>query len=119
MSNLEKVTMRNLEEKVLNSDIPILVEFTTPRCPSCSVMEGVLEEVSGEYAGRMNIVQIDLEQERDLGSELGITAVPTMVLFKDGAPVDGIVGAVPARTLRERLNRSLDVSAAEACGGTG
>jgi thioredoxin 1 len=119
MSNLEKATLANFEEKVFSSDIPVLVEFSTPTCPSCRTMERVLEGISEEYRGRLNLLQVDVAEEQTLGAELGITAVPTVVIFKGGEPVDGVVGAVPARALRERVDRVLETSAADACGSTG
>jgi len=105
MQRLEKVTADTFEERVLGSDVPVLVEFSTSRCPACHAARPLLEGLAEEFDGRARIVEVNVEEEQDLGGAFQIRAVPTLAFFKNGEFVDGARGAPPAALLRRKLER--------------
>jgi thioredoxin 1 len=103
MNALEKVTAETFEDRVIGSDQPVLVEFSTSRCPACQAVRPTLEGLAEEYEGRARVVEVNVEEEPALGQFFRIRAVPTLVFFKNGEPVDGVVGAPAASVLRRKL----------------
>lgn len=87
MSNVEQVTAGTFEERVLRSEIPVLVDFYTPWCPSCRSVDPTLERLAGELQGRVRIAKVDVERESELGEAFEIRAVPTFGIFLNGQPV--------------------------------
>ena len=83
-SNVEQVTTGTFEERVLRSEIPVLVDFYTPWCPSCRRLEPTLERLAADLQGRVRIVKVDVERETELGETFEIQAVPTMGIFLNG-----------------------------------
>jgi thioredoxin 1 len=105
MSRLEKVTKESFEEKVLGSDEPVLVEFSTSRCPACRAVQPLLENLAEEFDGRARIFEVNVEEDQDLGAAFQIRAVPTLIFFKNGEFADGVMGAPPAAILRRKLEQ--------------
>ena len=103
MSLLEKVTVETFEDRVLASEQPVLVEFTTSRCPACHAARPALERLADEFEGRATVVEINVEEEPQLGQLFQIRAVPTLVFFKNAEVVDGVVGAPPSAVLQRKL----------------
>src|SRR5689334_12024128 len=104
MQRLETVTTATFEDRVLGSEVPVLVQFTTSGCPACHAARPVLEGLAGEFEGRARIVEVNVEEEQDLGGLFQIRAVPTLAFFKNGEFVDGVLGAPPAAILRRKLD---------------
>jgi thioredoxin 1 len=100
-----KVTTDTFEERVLDSDLPVLVEFSTSRCPACHAARPVLEHLAEEFDGRVKIVEVNVEEEENLGGIFQIRAVPTLIFFKNGEFVEGWKGAPPAALLRRKLEQ--------------
>lgn len=73
----------------------------------CQMMGPVLEQLSAEYEGKAKIVKVDIDESMDLAQKYRIMSVPNMIIFKDGAPVDAVIGAVPANHLKEKLDAVL------------
>jgi thioredoxin 1 len=105
MRRLEKVTSDTFEDRVLGSKLPVLVEFSTSRCPACHATRPLLESLAEEFEGRARIVEANVEEDQVLGAAFQIRAVPTLLFFKDGAFVDGVMGALPAAVLRGKLEQ--------------
>lgn len=85
----------------------VAVEFTAAWCPPCRLMEPLLEEAARDYAPRLRVLQLDADANPRTMARLGVRGLPTLLVFRDGEPVERIVGAVPRSALRERLERVL------------
>lgn len=104
---MRQVRSNEFKAEVLESKVPVLVDFAATWCGPCRMMGPVLEQLSAEYEGKVKIVKVDIDESMDLAQEYRIMSVPNMVIFKNGIPVDGVVGAVPAAHLKEKLNQFL------------
>ncbi len=100
--SLTHVTDSNFQAEVLESDIPVLVDFWAPWCGPCRVVAPVLEEIAGERDD-LRIVKLNTDENPQTAGSYGIMSIPTMILFKHGQPVKQIVGAKPKRALEAEL----------------
>jgi thioredoxin len=98
------VTDQFFREEVLESDIPVVVDFWSPRCPPCQVMGGLLDEIGSDYAGRVYIFKLNVDQNPETAMKYRVQSIPTVILFKKGRPVDRIVGLLPLKPLRAKLD---------------
>jgi thioredoxin 1 len=101
MSKEVKITADNFEAEVLNSSLPVLLDFWADWCMPCKMIAPSLEEMSEAYEGKLKIGKINVDQEGDLAQKYGIISIPTLLLFKDGAIVKNHVGAAPKTALEE------------------
>lgn len=95
----------SFQELISSSTKPVLVDFYAPWCGPCQMMAKILEDVNVAMNQRVQIVKVNTENYPDLASQHGIHALPTLVVFKQGKPVDRIEGVLPAQQLVERLQR--------------
>jgi protein disulfide-isomerase len=98
-----KKQFNSFQDLIANSDRPVLVDFYANWCGPCHLMASVLEQVHGQLGDRLQIVKIDTEKYPDLASEHHVYALPTLVLFKDGRPIDRIEGVLQPNQLMHRL----------------
>lgn len=101
-----KIIHGNEFENTIASGV-VLVDFFATWCGPCKMLSPVLEQVSEELAGKVEIVKVDVDQDSDLAGQFGIMSVPTMIVFKDGQPVGKMQGHVPAPQLKEALEKML------------
>ena len=106
MANLPEVTDANFQAEVLESDVPTLVDFWAPWCGPCRVVGPVLEEIDGERSD-VRVVKLNVDDNQQTAAKFGVMSIPTMILFKDGQPVQQIVGAQPKPRIESALNDAL------------
>ena len=82
--NITELTDATFDEIIHNSDTPVLVDFWAPWCGPCKMIAPVIEEIAGEYAGKAQVCKINTDEARDSAMEMGISAIPTIILFKAG-----------------------------------
>ena len=97
-------TDANFETEVLNSDQPVLVDFWATWCGPCRVIAPTIEELASEYEGRAKVVKLDVDNNPETAMKYGIRSIPSLLFFKDGRPVDQMVGVVPKPALAQKLD---------------
>ncbi len=101
------VTDKNFDQQVLKSEVPVVVDFWAPWCGPCRAVAPILEELAGEFEGRLTIAKLNTDEEQQIAGSLGIMAIPTMIFFKGGKEVNRIQGAAPKRILKEAFDKAL------------
>lgn len=96
------------EIKVLKSDRPVVVDFWATWCRPCQVMSGLVNEVAKEYASRINVFKMNVDQCRATAQTFGIRSIPTVLFFCNGKPVDQVVGLIPKDELVKKFARLLE-----------
>lgn len=107
MANVTEITDQSFNQEVLASDIPVLIDFWAPWCGPCRAVAPVVEEVAGEYAGRLKVVKMNVDDNPETPSRYGVRSIPNLVLFKGGQVADQVVGAVPKAHLVKAIDRVL------------
>ena len=104
MSRAAAVMGVDFETEVLQSDVPVLVDFWAPWCPPCRALAPTLDAVADEYAGRVKIVKLDIDDNPELSDFYGVRSIPTLITFKDGHKVHELIGLQSQATLAGALN---------------
>jgi thioredoxin len=102
-----KQQFKNFEELLAQSNVPVLVDFYADWCGPCQMMAAILERVNAEFQQQLRVVKIDTEKYPEIASQHQVQALPTLVLFKHGQPVERIEGVVPADALVQKLQTLL------------
>ncbi|MFA6039362.1 MAG: thioredoxin [Candidatus Peribacteraceae bacterium] len=97
------VTDATFEQEVIKSSLPVLVDFWAPWCGPCKVMGPVVDELSAEYEGKVKFAKVNVDENGAVSGSLNIMSIPTFVLFKEGKPVKGFMGAMPKDTVKQFL----------------
>jgi thioredoxin 1 len=101
------VTDSNFEERVINSKIPVLVDFWAPWCGPCRMAEPVLEELSEAYSGKVDIVKVNVDENLQTSQKYGIMSIPTTVLVKGGEEIDRQIGFAGKQAFEELIKKAL------------
>ena len=95
------LTAENFEEEVLKSDIPVLVDFWASWCGPCRMLAPAVEEIAEEYAGKIKVGKVNVDEQESLAIQYRITSIPAVFLFKDGKIAKTSIGFVPKSKLEE------------------
>jgi thioredoxin 1 len=105
--NVKEFTDQNFEEEVLKSSQPVLVDFWAEWCMPCRMLTPTIEKIAKDYVGKVKVGKVDTDANRDVSMKYGISAIPTVILIKDGQPVQKFVGLRQEKDFREALDTAL------------
>jgi thioredoxin 1 len=105
MSAALAVTDKNFQQEVLESEIPVLVDFWAPWCGPCRMLEPIVNEIAEQYEGQVKVVKLNTDENSEIATKYAIRSIPTLMIFKGGQKVDMVVGAVPKTTVATTLEK--------------
>ncbi|NMA37048.1 MAG: thioredoxin [Papillibacter sp.] len=97
------IDTNNFNNEVLNSDKPVLVDFWASWCGPCRMLAPIVEEIAAEYEGKVKVGKINIDEQPQLAAKYNVASIPTLILFKDGKPVNTSVGVKPKRVIEAML----------------
>lgn len=100
-----KVISENFEQEVLNSNIPVLVDFFATWCGPCKMVSPIVEQIESEMQGKIKVCKIDIDEERDLAMQYGVMSIPTFIVFKEGKISATAVGMRDKEELMQLLQK--------------
>ncbi|HJC11032.1 MULTISPECIES: thioredoxin [unclassified Blautia] len=98
-----EITMDNFEQEVLNSDVPVMIDFWATWCMPCKMLAPVIEELAEEANGAYKVGKIDVDRSPSLAAQFGVMSIPTVIVFKNGKAAEKSVGVVPKNQLEAML----------------
>ncbi|MBM4404737.1 MAG: thioredoxin [Chloroflexi bacterium] len=104
MAKPVEVSDQNFEAQVLKAATPVVVDFWAVWCGPCRMIAPVVEELATEYDGKVSFVKLNVDENPETSMKYSVRAIPTLLIFKGGKPVDQIVGAVPKREIKRRVD---------------
>jgi thioredoxin 1 len=106
-ANVSHVTDANFEQEVLKSDKPVLVDFWAPWCGPCKAIAPVIDELANEYAGRLKVVKMNVDDNPNTPQQYNVRGIPNLLIIKGGQVANQIVGAVPKRNLVQAVDSAI------------
>ena len=109
--NVVVVSAENFEREVLQSDVPVLVDFWAPWCGPCKMLGPVIDQLADEYTGKAKVAKIDIDADdatEELAAAQGVTSIPALMVFKSGEKVDETIGAQGKPVLAGMIDKALD-----------
>lgn len=103
--NIIEATDENFNDEVLGSKTPVLVDFWAPWCGPCRMISPIVEEIAGEYAGRLKVAKLNTDENMDSAIEYGIRSIPTLGIFIGGKMVESVIGAASKKALTAKIDR--------------
>src|SRR5438270_12458122 len=111
---IAEVTDNNFQAEVIESDVPVLVDFWAPWCGPCRMVAPVVEEIAQERAGQLKVVKMNTDENQHTAVSYNIMSIPTLILFRNGQPAKTVIGAYPKRKLVAELEPAMAESAPSA-----
>ncbi len=97
---MQELSESEFDEKVVQSDLPVLVDFWATWCPPCRMLDPIVEQIASEYAGKLTVYEVNTDSNPGLAQRFGITGIPTLIFYKQGEHVNTIVGFRDYDTLK-------------------
>lgn len=104
-----ETTDKSFEEDVLKSNIPVVVDLWAPWCGPCKMVAPIVEKLSGDFQGKVKFFKLNVDQNPDSAAKYHVMSIPTLLFFKEGKVVDTVIGAVPERTLKPKVDNIVQV----------
>jgi thioredoxin 1 len=103
------ISSANFGEKVLESEVPVLVDFWAPWCGPCRAIAPAIDELAGEYAGKAGVFKLDIDANPEVANEYGVMSIPAFIVFKGGQEFDRVIGVSPGakQQLADMINRAM------------
>jgi thioredoxin 1 len=105
MSVVQEVTDTNFETEVIDSDLPVLIDFWAPWCGPCRAIGPVVDELSREFSGKLKVVKMNVDDNPLTPSRFGVRSIPNLLIFKNGQVKDQIIGAVAKQMFVQAINK--------------
>jgi thioredoxin 1 len=99
------VTDSTFSQEVLQSSLPVLVDFWAPWCGPCRVLTPIVDELSDQYSEQLRVVKINTDENTEIATQYGIRSIPTLILFQGGQPIDRVVGVASKTTLENTIGK--------------
>lgn len=103
--NVAEFTDANFEAEVIQSSVPVLVDFWAPWCGPCKMLAPSIEALAAQYAGKVKVGKLNTDDNENIAAQFGIRSIPTLLMFKNGEVVNQLVGALPKDKIAEQLDR--------------
>ena len=107
MSEIISLNEQSWKDEVVNSELPVLVDFWAEWCAPCRMMAPALEEISREYEGKVKVGKLNVDENSAVAGEYSIMGIPTLLFFRNGKVVDKVVGVVAKKVLQDRIEKAM------------
>ncbi len=104
---MKELDVNTFDKEISSNSNLVVVDFWAEWCVPCRRVAPILEELSMEYSGKVSFYKVNVDENPELASKYKISSIPTMVVFKDGQPIDKIIGALPKNTIKESIDKHL------------
>lgn len=107
MSEPKDVTEGTWDQDVLNSEIPVMVDFWAEWCGPCKMIAPSVHDLAVEYTGKLNVAKLDVDNNPAIAMKYGVRSIPALIFFKEGKPIDQVIGALPKGALKKKIDAVL------------
>ncbi len=106
--NIHEFTDQSFDTDVVQADLPVLIDFWADWCGPCKAIAPTIEEIAGDYAGKVKVGKLNVDQNQNTAMQYGVRSIPTLLIMKNGEVVSQIVGAVPKENITKALDEILE-----------
>lgn len=106
-NNIVQLNQSNFEKEVINSNIPVIVDFWAAWCGPCRMIAPIIEQLSVEYLEKVKVAKLNVDENPDLAGQYGINSIPAIYMFKNGQKVDALIGARPKQAFDDMIKRNI------------